>query len=436
MVHNASLFLALRYLRPKRSFVSIITTISVLGVAVGVLMMVVVRAVMLGFEADFRETLMGAEPHVLITQQQQQNAEGADQSKGIKSWQQVLTEARQQPSVTSAAPFAGGVLYMANGDWQTGAPILGLSREESAPHLQKLARHLMVGSLDLQDSSIVLSDRSAEEIGVQVGDEISVYAAQNVNAAVRDYGKANDEKDKAKRQAMLDAIRLHAQKLKVAGIIRSSTGGYYAYVSLATGQQLLRLEEKVSGIAVELSDPQLAKGYAQTLGTHLPGWKFQLWTDSGEARLAAMQNEQTMMRLVLSIIALVAAFSVMNTTITITTQKRREIGMLASIGARQGQVIMVFVYQSLMVGFIGTALGLGGSLLVLWLRNDLRQILTTLTGGQVHAVEGVFLSTIPAHIQPWDIGMTCLFSLLLCLFAGLIPAWFAARVDPAVALRD
>jgi lipoprotein-releasing system permease protein len=168
----------------------------------------------------------------------------------------------------------------------------------------------------------------------------------------------------------------------------------------------------------------------------LPGWEFTLWTDAGEARLAAMRNEQTMMQFVLSIIALVAAFSVMNTTITVTTQKRREIGVLAALGCRRGQILGIFLNQAGVVGLLGTGLGLGGSLLVLWLRDDLRALLAAATGGQVHAVEGVFLATIPALVRPGDVVLTCLTSLGLCLLAGLIPAWFAARVDPAVALRD
>jgi lipoprotein-releasing system permease protein len=149
-----------------------------------------------------------------------------------------------------------------------------------------------------------------------------------------------------------------------------------------------------------------------------------------------MRNEQTMMQFVLSIIALVAAFSVMNTTITVTTQKRREIGVIAAIGGKRGQIVNVFLIQATIVGVLGTVIGLIGSLLVLHLRNDVREFLALLTGGQIHAVEGVFLSSIPAHIQPWDVALTCTTSILLCILAGFLPAWFAARMEPASALRD
>lgn len=428
MVNRASLFLALRYLRPKRSFVSVITTISILGVAVGVLMMVVVRAVMLGFEVDFRDTLMGAEPHVLVARDAT--------AQNAPPWQEALKLARAEADTVSATPYAGGLLYLARDEYQTAAPALGLSQTEGAANLAKLKVHLSDGSLDLPEGTVVISDQNARQLGVGVGDEISVYASQNVNQAVRQFDAVNEEDSEEKKKALRAQIKLHPQTLRISGILRMETAGHNAYTSMQTGQQLFQLGQEVTGIAIEIRDPQTAKDFANGLKSRLPGYKFTLWTDVGESRLAAMQNEQTMMQFVLSIIALVAAFSVMNTTITVTTQKRREIGVLAALGSQPRQIVSVFLLQAVVVGVLGTGIGLGGSLLVLWLRNDIREILTILTGGQVHAVEGVFLSTIPAFIQPWDVALTCLISIALCILAGLIPAWFASRMDPAEALRD
>ncbi len=428
MLPNASLFLALRYLRPRRSFVSIITLISILGVAVGVLMMIVVRAVMMGFEVDFRETLMGAKPHVLFSQ------EGTEAS--AKPWPEALNQIRASPEVISATPYAGGILYLANGDLQTGSQVIGIAPADAPRHLRKITPHLLAGSLGLADGTLVLSDQNARELNVRLGDEVSVYAAQNVNDAVRQYSAANEQDDESRKKAILESIRLHPQKLRVAGILNHELAGFIAYTSLSTGQQLFKLGTGVSGIAGELRHPDQAASLTAALKSNLPGWEAQLWSDDDSARLAAMRNEQTMMQFVLSIIALVAAFSVMNTTITVTTQKRREIGVIAAIGGRNGQIVNVFLIQAVIVGVLGTLLGLAGSLLVLWLRNDVRELLAVLTGGQVHAVEGVFLYSIPAHLQPWDVVLTCTTSVLLCIVAGFLPAWFAARMDPAAALRD
>jgi lipoprotein-releasing system permease protein len=402
MLSQAPFFLALRYLKPRRSFVSVITLVSILGVAVGVLMMIVVRAVMVGFEADFRETLMGSKPHVLLRQE-------AGQSPGGPDWPGVLPLAKKQPGVLSATPFAGGMLYVANGELQTRAQVFGIPPAEAPSHLRKLTPHLLVGSLDLPDGTIVLTDQHLSDLGLNLGDEVSVYAGPNVNEAVRRYTDANEEDDEAKRQALQDQIRLHPQKLRISGVLRADAMGALGYVSLTVMQ-----------------------GFVKTL----PGWSMELWSDDEAGRLAAMKNEQTMMQFVLSIIALVAAFSVMNTTITVTTQKRREIGVLAAIGSSQSQIVAVFLLQAVVVGVLGTLIGLVGSMVVLWLRNDLREWLAALTGGQVHAVEGVFLSSIPAHVEVSHVVLTCTTSILLCIVAGWLPAWFAARMEPAAALRD
>jgi lipoprotein-releasing system permease protein len=426
MLSQAPFFLALRYLKPRRSFVSVITFVSILGVAVGVLMMIVVRAVMMGFEADFRESLMGTKPHVLLRQETGQGP----------AWQTLLPQVKDRAGVLSATPFAGGMLYVANGEYQSRAETLGIPPEGAASHLRKLAPHLLDGSLDLAAGSIVLTDHHMQELGLRLGDVVSVYAGPNVNEAVRRYSDANEEDDDAKRKALIEKISLHPQKLRISGVLKSEAMGLLAYTSLSTGQALFSLDEGVSGIALELAEPQHAGELAATLLKGQTGWTAELWSDGDRARLAAMKNEQVMMQFVLSIIALVAAFSVMNVTITVTTQKRREIGMLAAIGSTRGQIVSVFLLQAVIVGVLGTGIGLGGSLLVLWLRNDLREWLTLLTGGQVHAVEGVFLASIPAQLEMSHVISTCGMSILLCIVAGWLPAWFAARMEPAEALRD
>lgn len=427
MTQNAPLFLALRYLRPRRNFVSVITLVSLAGVAVGVLMMIVVRSVMAGFEADFRDTLMGSKPHILLS------PGGED---AAAQWHHVLEVVQSQPGVKSAVPCATDKVYLARDDAQTLAHLLAVPSEKAETHLAKLRSHLIAGSFDLKDGSVILTDQHMSSLGLRLGDEVSTYAGPNVNEAVRQYSDANEENDDQKRRDMIRQISLHPQKLRVDGVLRGEAVGMLACTSLTTAQSILRLGDRPGGIALELAEPEKAVEISSAISALAPGWQVETWADEEKARLAAMRNEQTMMQFVLSIIALVAAFSVMNTTITVTTQKRREIGMLAAIGTRPGQIIQIFTWQAIMVGVLGTLLGLIGGLLVLWLRDDLRALLASLTGGQVHAVEGVFLSTIPARLDAWHISATCVFSVLLCITAGFIPAWIAARLEPAEALRD
>ena len=145
MLSQAPIFLALRYLKPRRSFVSVITLVSVLGVAVGVLMMIVVHSVMRGFEMDFRDTLMGTKPHVLLRQDPGE--------KNASEWQAVLAKMRQAPGVSSATPVASGMLYVAHEERQTAARSLGIPAGEAQSYLKKLSPHLLAGSLDLPDGT-------------------------------------------------------------------------------------------------------------------------------------------------------------------------------------------------------------------------------------------------------------------------------------------
>lgn len=431
MLQDAPTFLALRYLRPKRSFVSVITLVSLAGVAVGVLMMIVVKSVMLGFDADFREMLLGSEPHLLLERE-----EGEGGALGAQSLAAgVLAQARAHPQTVSACAYAGGILYARRESQQTGFPVLGFMPGEAAAQLDKVRRHLVAGGLDLEDGTVVLSDFAARALGAGLGDEITVYESLAVNRAARQFKAALDEPDAARRKALQREISLGSGTLRVAGIFRGESGGFTAYTSLATGRELFHLgADGVSGVAVELKVPYEAREIGQALSG--AGWRVRTWLDEGEARLAAMRNEQILMTVILWIIAVVAAFAVMNTTITVTTQKRKEIGVLTALGCRTGDIVRIFTIKAAIIGGLGVLIGVALSLLVLWLRNDIRGWIAHVTASQVHAIEGVFLSEIPARLSWLNVALAAGGSFGLCLLAGFLPAWFAARLEPAEALRD
>jgi lipoprotein-releasing system permease protein len=152
--------------------------------------------------------------------------------------------------------------------------------------------------------------------------------------------------------------------------------------------------------------------------------------------LESVENQRTMMWFLLLFIMLVAAICVMNTTITVTVKKRREIGILTALGTRAWQIIAIFVSQAGIVALFGVVAGLGGGFFFLGIRNWLRDQIATLTGRDIFPQDIYFLSSIPAHTNLGDLLTICTTAVALCLMAALVPAWFAARVDPAVALRD
>lgn len=432
MLSNATLFLARRYLRAKRSFVSVITVISILGVALGVVAMIVIGSVMKGFEGEFRKTLIGSEPHILLHPQGSKPVE-------VKATAELLGKVRQQPDVLAACTYIRGAMFAEHDGGQSAMEVLGLSAEGAKFYMAKIAKHKLEGSMDLAPGALVCPDYLTGQINAHPGDVISVYASSNVTTAVKRFRAASDEQDETKRHAAYKEIKLHPMETKLLGITKTESAGPYGYSTLETAQQIFGYGTKVNGVLIELKQPGEVKTVIkrfEAAGLIPAGWSSSLWTDEGDARLAAMSNERVMMNIVLLIIFVVAAFSVMNTTITVTTQKRREIGVLTALGSRQSQIIGIFVSQAAFVGLLGTLMGLIFSAIILRYRDEIRLGIAMVNGGSTDADPGMFLATIPAQIEPWFIVSTCVGSVILCLLAALPPAWLAARVDPAVALRD
>jgi lipoprotein-releasing system permease protein len=434
MLSNATFFLARRYLRAKRSFVSVITVISIIGVALGVVAMIVIGSVMKGFEGEFRKTLIGSEPHILLHPQ-------GSKPVDVKAATDLLAKVRQQPDVLAASTYIRGAMFAEHDGGQSAMDVLGLPEDGAKFYMTKIARHKQEGDLELPPGGVVCPDYLTGRINAHPGDVISVYASTNVTSAVKRFRIASDEQDETKRHEAYKQIKLHPKEIKLQGVTKTESAGPYGYASLDTAQQIFGLGTQVSGVLIELKQPGDVKAVIKRFnvaGLVPREWTSSLWTDEGDARLAAMSNERVMMNIVLLIIFVVAAFSVMNTTITVTTQKRREIGVLTALGSRQSQIIGIFVSQAAFVGMLGTLIGLISSGIILRFRDEIRTGIAIVNGagGGASPDSGIFLATIPAQIEPWFIAVTCIGSITLCILAALPPAWLAARVDPAVALRD
>ncbi len=446
MINNASIFLGLRYLQPKRSFVSIITIISVVGIMLGVGVLIVVISVMKGFELDFKKLLLGFEPHVLLVQSQY--IEGDDASTRTK-WQKVVPEILKQPGVVSASPFASGTIFVMTEHQSVGVEVYGMRPDGAEAMRTKLTKHLVPpfagetpGNMDLEGDVIVINDRVARELGnLRVGDKVTVLAAHSMPEVIGKLSSAKKnmtEGDKVKLVDDINEITLQ-QTLTIAGILRADTTWERCYVPLNTAQELFGLQGNVHGIGIEITDPHNAEEFARSLRMNhvLPeDWTSNTWMARHQSRLAAIQNERVMMGFVLSFVVLVAAFSVLNTTLTVTVQKRREIGILTALGARVSQIVGVFMAQATVVALLGTLLGYLSGMAFLHYRNTIRDFLGDTMGIEIFPKDIYFLESIPAHTQPMDVFIVCSVSMVLCLAAAFLPAFFAARVDPAVALRD
>ena len=438
---SAPIFLALRYLRPKRSFVSAITLISVLGVMLGVGVLVVVMSVFKGWQIEYKKLLIGFEPHVILTQEPKPSGPTDSNAPPMArtNWRDVLPLIRQMPGVTSAQPISRGTIVAEREKQAAAVEVLGLRAEDDNALIKKLAKHLKSGAFDLDGDNIVLPERVVGLLGAKLGDTILVNAAESLNKLVSEVRANDSEPDPDKRAAALDGVIPTGSELRLVGILRGDSAGHRGYVPMNIGQELFLLEDGVSAIDVELSDPDLAPALAGEMmrAGKLPlDWSVSTWMHEHAPMLQNVENQQSLMWFLLLFVMIVAATCVMNTTITVTVQKRREIGILTALGSRAGQIMGIFLSQAAIVAILGCALGIIGGFTVLHYRNDIRHWLAEATGRDFFSAEIYFLSSVPAHTNWGDLASICGVALVLCLLAALVPAYFAARVDPAVALRD
>jgi len=440
-MNSAPIFLALRYLRPKRSFVSIITLISVLGVMLGVGVLVVVMSIFKGWQVEYKKMVIGFEPHLMIMQEPPVTGpiDPSAPPMARSNWRDVLKSVGTIPEVTSAQPISRGIVVAERGKKAEGIEVLGLQAAADNALILKLSKHLKSGTFDLEGDHIVLPEKAAESLGAKIGDTLLINASESLNKLIQEVRANDNEPDENKRAAALDGVMPTGSELKLVGILRSDTAGKRGYVPMNIGQELFLLEDGVSGIEIELRDPDRAPETAEAMlqSDKLPlDWTISTWMHQHSAMLQNVENQQSLMWFLLLFVMLVAATCVMNTTITVTVQKRREIGILTALGSRAGQIMGIFLSQAAIVAILGCVLGIVGGFVVLHYRNDLRQWIADATGRDFFPTDIYFLSSIPAHTNWGDLISICSVAVVLCLLASLIPAYFAARVDPAVALRD
>jgi lipoprotein-releasing system permease protein len=431
-----SLFLAFRYLKPKRTFVSVITIISVLGVTLGIMVPVVVLAVMTGFDRALQRAVLGFEPHLRVV--------GGD---FMRNWREVLPRLEKIPGIIGAAPYVTGAVLVERADdtrqsTRTVQAIIrgiNVAQEEQLIDLKKF----VTGTLEMSSDEVILGRTLAADLDVQIGDEITIYAPGNISGLVAELRKESDDPG-AKPRTLADLKAeggiVIPSPMKVVGLFNSGTNGFdstYILMPLHNAQELYALKDAVHGIAVKTRDPYNIEIVQDAIDAQFQGAVGTVsWYDENRARFDAIRMERHVMFVILFFIIIVAAFGVMSTLITVTVQKTREIGIMKALGATPAQIVWVFLAQGMTVGLLGTAGGLGSALTVLAWRNDFRDWLSR----QLHVVifpPSIYeFDGIPAEIIPSDIAIICVSAFLICSLAAFIPAWLASRLDPVKALRS
>lgn len=421
------LFLALRYLRPKRTFVSIITLISILGVALGVAVLIIVISVMTGFDHDLRDKILGFEPHLTIT----------ESGSTMKSYRQASAVVAANKNVRSVSPFVyGPVLVETKGDANRppmqDAPMLRGVDPATETKYGELPRQIQPGGkFDLTGRGILVGVDLADSLRLQVGDTLSIYSFSEIKKMKEAYKRKQE-------------LAILPDDYEVRGIFDA---GYYEYnarvvvCSLANAQDLYDLDDSVHGLFVTLKDPDQAeavkKPLEQALNYKVDEGTFyaETWMDRNSGILNALIVEKEMMFYLLFFIVLVAALCILSAQITFVIQKTREIGMLKALGATRLQISGIFLAQSAIIGTLGVASGYGLGMLAVIYRNEFLHFMRRTTGWELFPAKIYGFDNLPALITPRDVVVICLSSFVICILGGLLPAVRAGRLQPVEALR-
>ena len=416
------LFLALRYLRPKRTSVSLITLISILGVMLGVAVLIVVIAVMSGFDREWRAKILGFNAHIEIGR--------LEQSGTIREWQTVLALVTNLPQVQAAAPAVVGKVLaevkLANGEILNDTPILRGIHAQLEPQVSLIPRSVVLGTNDLDGRGALIGKDLAAGLQLRVGDRFSVFSPANLRRLRRN---AEEKKDEA----------ILPDELEVRGIFDVGFADFnalFVITSLETAQDFYELGTQVHGLNLVLRDPFAApvvqKQLQQILGHD---YRVVTWIERYSELFSTLVLEKNMIFFLLFFIVLVAAFGITSSLITFVIQKTREVGVLKALGATRSQVVWIFLGQGIVVGVFGVTTGLGLGLLALHYRNEFLHFLSHIAGRNLLSASIYKLYDLPADLMASDVAMICGGSLLICTLAGAIPAWTAGRLRPVEALR-
>ena len=420
------LLLALRYLRPRRTFVSIITLISIVGGALGVAVLMIVISVMSGFDHDLRNKILGFNAHLKVFA-----LDPSGRTEVMQNYPSVMTLVASNKNVLGVAPFVMGQVLVvtepAHGQPKlTGAPWVRGADPSRESSVSVLPQSIIAGKFDLSGHGLVIGSQFAENLNLSVGDQVSVYSPADLE-------KMEKAHDKSQEEAVLP------DDYTVTGIFDVGYNDYDANVivtSLENAQDLYELNNGVHGLMVMLHDPYQAPEVQRQLEASLgPGYSVTTWMEDNSAILNALLVEKNVMFYLLFFIVLVAALCILSAQITFVVQKTREIGMLKALGASNWQISGVFLVQSAVIGVLGVLTGYGFGMLALIYRNEFLHLMNRLTGFELFPASIYQFSELPAVIDLHDIAVICGCSFVICILGGLLPAIRAGRLKPVEALR-
>lgn len=412
MFKPLSLFIGLRYTRAKKSnhFVSFISLSSMLGIGLGVMVLITVLSVMNGFDDEIHKRFFGMAPEITLT--------GADDK--LSNWQALASKLEKLPDVTGLAPYVGAQGLLTHEGQVIPIILTGIipGYEE---RITKLKHKIILGDMsDLDHFGMVIGESLANTLGVTIGEKVTVMIPQ---ATVTPAG-------------MIPRFK----RFTVKAIFTAGSGFNFdakmAFIDLSDAQKLLQIGDQVTGIKLKLDDiykaPALSKQIADDLGE---GYMIGNWTDQFGAFFHAVKMEKTMMFLILLLIIAVAAFNLVSSLVMVVNDKQAEIAILRTIGATPKTILSIFIVQGMMVGVVGTFLGLVFGLLLASNATTIVNHLQAMFDIQILSSNVYFVDYLPSKILLSDLWQVCGIALLMSFLATIYPAWRASKTVIAEALH-
>jgi lipoprotein-releasing system permease protein len=407
------LLIGLRYTRAKRRnhFISFISLISMLGIALGVAALIIVMSVMNGFQKEVRARILGITPHIQVTSNTGQ----------ISDWANVLDAVAKHPEVRAAAPYVNGQGMLSFNNSVQGVMVRGIL-PDAEDRLIGLGGKMKGGKLDdlkPGEFGIVLGSDLARALGAGLGDSVLLISPQGQMTPA----------------GMLPRLK----QFHVTGIFEVGMAPYdnaLALIHLEDAQRLYRMDDAVTGISGNLNNLDLAPRVAIDIETKLPPDLYANdWTRMNAAYFSVVSMEKKMMFIILSLIVLVASFNIVSTLVMAVTDKQADIAILRTLGASPASIMKIFMVQGVMIGVVGLVLGVSGGVLVALNIGTIVPFIEHLFGVQFLSKDFYYISELPSDLQITDVISVGSMSFLISLLATLYPSWRAAKTQPAEALR-
>ncbi len=392
----------------KDGFLSFISSVSMLGIALGVAALIVVLSVMNGFQKEVRDRMLSVLSHVEV-----------HSPTGLGDWQPLIATVEQNPHVKGSAPMIMSQALITRGDVMRGVALRGIDPDLEG-RVSDIPKHFIQGKvagLKPGEFGLALGAELAGILGVQLGDRITVMVPEgDINPA---------------------GVTPRMRAFKLVGIIDS---GHYefdstlAVVHWKDAAALLRLDGP-SGLRLKLDDMQVAAKVADELSLKLPGLWVKDWTRQNKNWFAAVQTEKRMMFIILTLIIAVAAFNLVSTLVMTVTDKQGDIAILRTMGASAGMIQRIFFAQGFMIGALGTVGGIALGLLISLNIDVIVPVIEAIFRVQFLPRDIYFISSLPSDVRSSDVLTVGLMAFGLSLLATLYPSWRAAKIQPAHALR-